>query len=114
MDRQTRQSLLHHGPLRWAAEFRVRHDRVDKAGKVTLRHNGQLHHIGIGRPHNGTPIVMLIHDLHIRHIRIIHAATGEIIRQLTLDPQTPLPRHRQTHRRTQPPLRTPKTKQPEP
>ena len=64
-------------------EFRVRHDRVDKAGKVTLRHNGQLHHIGIGRPHAGTPIVMLIADL---DIRIIHAATGEIIRQLTLDP----------------------------
>jgi transposase InsO family protein len=65
------------------AEFRVRHDRVDKAGKVTLRHHGELHHIGIGRPHAGTPIVMLVHDL---DIRIIHAATGEIIRQLTLTP----------------------------
>ena len=62
---------------------RVRHDRVDKAGKVTLRHNGQLHHIGIGRPHTGTPIIMLIADL---EIRIIHAATGEILRTLTLDP----------------------------
>jgi transposase InsO family protein len=65
------------------SEFRVRQDRVDKAGKVTLRHNSQLHHIGIGRALAGTPIVMLIHDL---EIRIIHAATGEIIRQLTLDP----------------------------
>jgi transposase InsO family protein len=64
-------------------EFRVRHDRVDKAGKVTLRHHGQLHHIGIGRPHAGTRILMLIHDL---DIRIIHAATGEILRTLTLDP----------------------------
>jgi transposase InsO family protein len=66
------------------SEYRVRHDRVDKAGKVTLRHNSRLHHIGIGRPLAGTPIVMLIHDL---HIRIIHAATGEIIRHLTLDPE---------------------------
>jgi transposase InsO family protein len=66
------------------SEYRVRHDRVDKAGKVTLRHNSRLHHIGIGRPLAGTPIVMLIHDL---NIRIIHAATGEIIRHLTLDPQ---------------------------
>jgi transposase InsO family protein len=65
------------------SEYRVRYDRVDKAGKVTLRHNSRLHHIGIGRPHAGTPIVMLIHDL---QIRIIHAATGEIIRQLALDP----------------------------
>ena len=65
------------------SEFRVRYDRVDKAGKVTLRHNSHLHHIGIGRTLAGTPIVMLIHDL---QIRIIHAATGEIIRHFTLDP----------------------------
>ena len=65
------------------SEFRVRYDRVDKAGKVTLRHNSQLHHIGIGRPLAGTPIVMLIHDL---TIRVVHAATGEIIRHFTLDP----------------------------
>jgi transposase InsO family protein len=66
------------------AAFRVRHDRVDQAGKVTLRHNGRLHHIGIGRPHGGAPVVLLIHDL---DIRIIHAATGEILRQLTLNPE---------------------------
>ena len=53
-------------------------------GKVTLRHHGHLFHIGIGRPHAGTPILLLIHDL---DIRIIHAATGEIIRTLTLDPE---------------------------
>jgi hypothetical protein len=28
---------------------RVRHDRIDTDGKVTLRVNGRLHHIGIGR-----------------------------------------------------------------
>ena len=65
------------------SDYRVRHDRVDKAGKVTLRVNGQLFHIGIGRPLAGTPLIMLIHDL---EIRIIHAATGEIIRTLTLNP----------------------------
>lgn len=64
-----------------ASDYRIRHDRVD-SGAVTLRHHGHLFHIGIGRHHNGTPIVMLIHDL---DIRIIHAATGEIIRHLTLD-----------------------------
>jgi hypothetical protein len=65
------------------SEFRVRHDRVDTAGKVTLRHTGTMFHIGIGRPHAGTPIILLIHEL---DIRIIHATTGEIIRTLTLDP----------------------------
>ena len=62
---------------------RVRRDRVDHDGKVTLRHNGRLHHIGIGRTHARTPILLLVAD---HDIRIIHAATGEILRHLTLDP----------------------------
>jgi transposase InsO family protein len=65
-----------------AADYRVRHDRVDRAGKVTLRHNGKLFHNGIGRTLAGAQIILLVHDL---DIRVIHAATGEIIRQLTLD-----------------------------
>jgi transposase InsO family protein len=62
---------------------RVRHDRVDQAGTVTLRHNSRLHHIGLGRPLAGTPITLLVDDL---HIRAIHRHTGELIRELTLDP----------------------------
>lgn len=61
---------------------RVRHDRVDKAGKITLRHGGQLYSIGIGRTHSGTRVLVLVQDL---DIRIIDAATGELIRELTLD-----------------------------
>jgi hypothetical protein len=52
-------------------------------GKVTLRHAGQLYHIGVGRTHARTRILMLIQDL---EVRIIDAATGELLRQLTLDP----------------------------
>ncbi len=95
-------------------DFRVRHDRVDKAGKVTLRHHGQLFHIGIGRPHAGTPIVLLIHDL---DIRVIHAATGEIIRALTLDPERqyqPTGAKRGGPRRPYGPYGPRKAKQPEP
>ncbi len=62
---------------------RVRTDRVDADGKLTLRTGGKLHHIGIGRAHARTPVLMLVRDL---HIRIINAATGELIRELTLDP----------------------------
>jgi len=64
---------------------RVRTDRVDQFGKLTLRHAGRLHHIGIGRTHAGTRVLVLVQDL---DIRIINAATGEHIRQLTLDPTT--------------------------
>ena len=62
---------------------RVRTDRVDRYGKLTLRHAGRLHHIGIGRTHAGTRVLVLVQDL---DTRIINAATGEHIRQLTLDP----------------------------
>ncbi|HET6877668.1 MAG TPA: DDE-type integrase/transposase/recombinase [Jatrophihabitans sp.] len=62
---------------------RVRADRVDSDGKLTLRVNGRLHHIGIGRTHARTPVLMLIHDL---DVRIIDATTGELLRELTIDP----------------------------
>jgi transposase InsO family protein len=62
---------------------RLRTDRIDQFGKLTLRHAGRLHHIGVGRTHAKTRVLVLIHDL---DIRIINAATGQLIRQLTLDP----------------------------
>jgi transposase InsO family protein len=62
---------------------RVRRDRVDDTGSLTLRHAGRLHHIGVGRTHARTHVLMLIADL---DVRIINAATGELIRELTIDP----------------------------
>jgi Integrase core domain len=62
---------------------RIRHDRIDDSGVVTLRHNSRLHHIGIGRTHARTHVIMLIDDL---DIHIIDAATGELLRELTLNP----------------------------
>ncbi len=38
---------------------RIRHDRVDRSGTVTLRVAGQLRHIGIGRTHTGTHVILL-------------------------------------------------------
>lgn len=61
---------------------RVRTDRIDQFGKLTLRHAGRLHHIGIGRTHARTRVLVLVQNL---DIRIIDAATGELLRQLTLD-----------------------------
>jgi hypothetical protein len=66
-----------------ATHFRVRQDKVDKTGRVTLRHNSRLHHIGIGRGYKGRTIKLLIAD---SDIRIIDANTGQLIRELTLDP----------------------------
>jgi Integrase core domain len=62
---------------------RVRHDIINANGAVTLRHQGRLYHIGTGRAHARTRVLLLIQD---QHIRIINAATGELLRDLTLDP----------------------------
>jgi transposase InsO family protein len=62
--------------------WRIRHDKVT-SGRVTLRHGGRLHHIGLGYEHNGVTVRILVHDL---HVTVIHADTGEILRDLTLDP----------------------------
>ena len=79
---------------------RVRADRAGTNGVVTLRHGGRLYHIGIGRTHAGTHILLLVQDL---HIRIIGAATGELLRELTLDPAC-------NYQPTGKPRRPPKTK----
>ena len=65
------------------AHYRVRHDKIDTGGSVTLRHNSRLHHIGLGARLAGTPISLLIDDL---HIRVIERHTGILIRELILDP----------------------------
>jgi hypothetical protein len=62
---------------------RLCQDKIDKAGCVTLRVNGRLHHIGVGRTHSETHVLLLVQD---HHIRVIHAATGELLRELVLDP----------------------------
>ncbi len=41
---------------------RLRFDKVDKSGSVTLRYRGRLHHIGIGAAYKGWRIAMLIDD----------------------------------------------------
>ncbi len=91
------------GPSRDAKSHdRIRHDRIDKSGTITLRVHGQLRHIGIGRTHKGTHVILLIQDL---EVRIVNAVTGELLRELTIDtskdyqPRTrndehPNPRHR--------------------
>lgn len=62
---------------------RVRHDVVDKGGRITLRVNGRLHHIGLGAAWRGVRVVVLVHDL---DVRVVAASTGELIRNLVIDP----------------------------
>jgi transposase InsO family protein len=77
--------------------YRVRNDIVGDTGTVTLRHGGTLHHIGIGRTHARTHIIMLIDNL---DIRIVNPATGELLRQLTLDPNRNYQPQDKEHKKT--------------
>ncbi|MEV8339550.1 integrase core domain-containing protein [Leucobacter sp. NPDC077196] len=61
---------------------RVRHDCVDASGVVMVRQNGKLHHIGTGRTHARTHVILLIQDL---EITVINAVTGDVLRELTLN-----------------------------
>ena len=70
------------GPRIDATGYRVRHDKLDKKGTVTLRHQGRLHHIPVGRPYHGWRVILLINR---RDIQII-SLDGAQLRKLTLDP----------------------------
>jgi len=71
------------GPkIRVRAGVRVRRDRIDKGGKVTLRHGGRLRHIGVGHAHKGKRVILLVDGLDVR----VLSEGGELLRHLTLDP----------------------------
>ncbi len=67
----------------YSRELRVRHDKVDRHGSVTIRYKSKLHHIGMGRQLNGTRIVLLVAG---RNVRIIERETGRLLRDFELDP----------------------------
>ena len=64
------------------AKTRVRHDRVDDTGAVTLRYRRKLHHISLGRRYRGQRIIILMADLDVRVINV----DGELLRHFTLNP----------------------------
>jgi hypothetical protein len=67
---------------RLLAKTRVRHDRVDKSGCVTLRYRRRMHHVSLGRRYGGQRIIILMADLDVRVI----TEDGELIRHFTLNP----------------------------
>lgn len=68
---------------RIAPHYRIRHDRIDAAGVITIRYNSRLHHIGLSKHLRGTHVIVLLDDL---NIRVLDRHTGTLIRKLVLDP----------------------------
>lgn len=63
-------------------DHRVRHDKIDAFGKVTLRYLGKLRHIPVGMAHKNRKVRLLVAGADVRVI----TEDGELIRALTLDP----------------------------
>ena len=63
------------------SHLRIRHDKVDACGKLTLRYAGKLRHIGMGARFKGQAVVLMIADAEVR----ILTAGGEPLRILALD-----------------------------
>jgi hypothetical protein len=62
--------------------YRVRHDKVDDAGSVTLRYKSRLHHSAVGRRYARQRVTLLVAGRDIRILDESHT----FIRRLTLDP----------------------------
>lgn len=63
--------------------FRIRYDRVDKTGRITIRHAGRLHHAAIGIDQARVRVLALIDKTTVTVTRI---DTGEIIARHHINP----------------------------
>jgi len=63
-------------------DHRVRRDKIDAFGKVTIRYLGKLRHIAVGAVHRNRKVTLLVAGAEVR----IVTEDGELLRTLTLDP----------------------------
>jgi hypothetical protein len=57
--------------------------RSNSNGTLILRHDSRLHHIGIGRRHAGTPVLVFAQDVHVEMM----TDRGHPLHDLILDPR---------------------------
>ena len=67
-----------------AYDWRIRHDKVDKAGKLTLRRAGKLQHMGVAKEYAGQHVLMLIDRT---TVTITVQETGEILSKHLIEPE---------------------------
>jgi transposase InsO family protein len=69
-------------PAHSPTHFRVRKDKVDRFGRVTLRYLSRLRHIGLGLGYKNRSVRLLVAGDHVR----VFTEEGSLLRELTLDP----------------------------
>jgi len=63
--------------------YRLRYDRVDGDGHVSIRRAGRMHHLGIGRRHTGKRILALTDQTTVTGIQL---DTGEVLSEHRIEP----------------------------
>ena len=63
-------------------DYRIRRDRLDAGGRITLRYLSRLRHFHVSYRHRGEPVMVLVAGDHVR----VLAEDGALLRELTLDP----------------------------
>jgi transposase InsO family protein len=64
-----------------AVQYRVRRDRLDANGKVTIRYLGRLRHVYVGYKHKRRAVTLLVAGSELRVV----GEDGSILRELSLD-----------------------------
>jgi transposase InsO family protein len=70
-------------PASSVIQYRVRRDKLDAGGKVTIRHLGRLRHLYVSYKHKRQPVTLLVAGASVKVV----AEDGSILRELTLDPE---------------------------
>jgi transposase InsO family protein len=63
--------------------YRVRHDSVDKFGKLSLRRAGMMHHLGVGIEQRHKKVFIIIDHF---KVSVVEKKTGEVLSQHEIQP----------------------------
>ena len=64
--------------------YRLRYDRLDTKGRMTLRRAGRMHHLGVGASHARTRVLALADD---HQITVTDLTTGEVLSTHLIQPE---------------------------
>jgi transposase InsO family protein len=63
--------------------YRLRYDRLDTKGKMSLRRAGRMHHLGVGTPHARKRVLAFADD---HQITVAELTTGQVLSQHLIEP----------------------------
>ena len=69
-------------PAQAQVDYRIRRDRLDAEGRVTLRYLSRLRHFHVSYKRRRQEVILLVAGAHVR----VLAEDGQLLRELTLDP----------------------------